>query len=384
MKTKINLIAALLLFLIAAPAKAQNNGNDTTKVLYLVTKTDGAEYYGYIISDDGRELLLETLTIGKFYINKSEIKSIQKLENKDKLKIDGGTGYKDYRNEGPFTTRYYFTNNAHAIKNKENYALLHLYGPEIHMAVKDNLSLGIMTTWIGSPIALAGKYTFFDDDKNSIAAGTIIGSSGYLQQAKGYLGLHWLTYTRGNRMSNVSLSAGYGYADLYKMGSAGNKYVFTSDPSSKYYIPDYRAHNAVAAKLFGVEYGYDEKNSIYPGLNKAIIIGISGITPVGKKASFIMDAMILNGKRKTVKYSDYPITVSYTDYNGMPQTNTFIIGKGSLRFDGRFTNIVVMPAMRFTQSYNKAFQVALAGVIHIEDGGVNTFPLPMVSWLRQF
>ena len=44
-----------------------------------------------------------------------------------------------------------------------------------------------------------------------------------------------------------------------------------------------------------------------------------------------------------------------------------------------------MPAMRFKQSYEKAFQVALAGFInHDEINGLNSAPVPMISWLRKF
>jgi hypothetical protein len=52
---------------------------------------------------------------------------------------------------------------------------------------------------------------------------------------------------------------------------------------------------------------------------------------------------------------------------------------------GNRTTLILMPAMRFNQSYNKAFQVALAGVIVANgDGDPLAFPVPMVSWLRQF
>ena len=55
----------------------QQEASDTTKKqLFLIRKTDGNELYGFIISDDGREILLETKTIGKVYINKSDIKEI--------------------------------------------------------------------------------------------------------------------------------------------------------------------------------------------------------------------------------------------------------------------------------------------------------------------
>jgi hypothetical protein len=44
--------------------------------------------------------------------------------------------------------------------------------------------------------------------------GTIVGSSGYLLNAQGFFGLHWLTASKGDRMRNISISAGYSYANL--------------------------------------------------------------------------------------------------------------------------------------------------------------------------
>ena len=284
-------------FLLLNQAFAQELETDSTskeKVYYLIKKSDGNELYGYIISDDGREILLETKTIGKVYINKSDIKEIININH---TVIEN---YGEFRETGPFTTRYYFTNNALPIKKGEDYAMINLYGPEVHFSLSDNFSLGVMATWIASPIALASKYCFNTKGKTHVAIGTILGSSGYIDQGDAMGGLHWLTISRGDRMSNISISAGYGY-------------IYNNN------------------------------------FQDAFFIGIGGITPVGKKASFIFDSMtILN-----------PSTYNAT--------------------------LIFMPSMRFNQSYEKAFQIALAGVVNIEsDGDVTSFPVPMVSWLRKF
>ena len=54
----------------------------------------------------------------------------------------------EFRASGPFTTRYYFTNNALPIKKNENYALVHIYGPEVPFSVGNKTSLGLMASWI--------------------------------------------------------------------------------------------------------------------------------------------------------------------------------------------------------------------------------------------
>ena len=115
MKTLTTCFALLVLFLSAPTIQAQTEPQDTTtKQLFLVTKTDGGQFYGYIIEDDGREILLETKNIGKLYISKGDIASIVKIADNGIANVNGD--YTDYRNEGPFTTRYYLTTNALPIK----------------------------------------------------------------------------------------------------------------------------------------------------------------------------------------------------------------------------------------------------------------------------
>lgn len=378
---------------------AQETPKDSTKSndrpLFLIKKSDGNEIYGYIISDDGREILLETKTIGKLYINKSDIKEIIAIDgNKENLE------YGEYRTTGPFTTRYFFTTNALPVKKKENYAMLHLYGPEVHFALNDNLNLGVMSSWLGSPIGLAAKYSFPSKSKTHFALGGIFASSGYLLDAQAFGGLHWATLTQGDRMSNISFSIGYAYADMGSFASnsyLGNEYCYgnydyyyygNNYECSKYQIVDYEAYSAVQSKVGRGKQFY--RNSF----NDALAIGLGGITPVGNKASFIFDAMFFINSKDVLEYSDYVVTVTYdkTDYStSWPYTittvtETYTIGKGTLKKNAA-TNytLVIMPGMRFNKSYDQAFQIALAGFILVnEDRDVFTFPAPMITWLRKF
>ena len=64
----------LLFTFILGFSKAQQNPIDTNT--YVVIKNNGTEYIGKILNDDGREILLETKTLGKIFITKSDIKSI--------------------------------------------------------------------------------------------------------------------------------------------------------------------------------------------------------------------------------------------------------------------------------------------------------------------
>ena len=362
----------------SALAQVDGNKDTTDKQLMLVTKTDGGQFYGYILSDDGREILLMTKTIGKIYISKADIASIVKVSDTESKKIESGA-YSDYRNEGPFTTRYYLTTNALPIKKKENYAMIHLYGPEVHFAVSDNLSIGVMSSWIASPIAVATKYAFNSKSDNHFALGTIVGSSGFLFNASGAGGLHFGTFTKGDRKANMSISAGYGWTIL---GSdLRRSYDYKYDVRGEYHY-DRSSTNALAQ--FN---GFSISEVLDKPFTGAGVFGISGITPVGKKASFIFDGMaVLTPNYKRSVSQTYKVDgVTYTDHNGNIVVKDYLIDEYELTPDGIKPTILIMPGMRFNQSHNKAFQIVLAGVITTNSiGKIITFPVPMVSWLRTF
>jgi hypothetical protein len=411
----------------------QQEASDTTKKqLFLIRKTDGNELYGFIISDDGREILLETKTIGKVYINKSDIKEI--INTKRSVNVDSidDESYTEFRDSGPFTTRYYFTNNALPVKKGEDYAMIHLYGPEIHFSLNDKLSFGVMSTWIASPIALASKYSLHSDGNNHVALGTILGTSGYLGIADGgvFGGLHWLTFTKGDRLKNISFSAGYGYFNdnvgLFNNSYLGPKYRYqTYDENEPYYVDSYSRTTENYSASWGIGsrttsiidpeqdleyllYG----NSIYYGdrlhqknkFQDALFLSLAGITPVGKKASFIFDALAIINQQESVLYSDHVINLSYdsTVYS-YPNNNTstpsneevfsrnqnYIIQKGDIDKRGSLNaTLILMPSMRFNRSYNQAFQISISGVINFNkdyfSSDISSFPAPMISWLRKF
>ncbi len=341
MKTIITYITLIAILFSIKPSLAQEELKENTKKLVLVKKSNGTEYMGEIISDNGREILIITKNIGKIYIKKSNIISITETNEVEKNEMETNS---EFRAVGPFTTRYYFTNNALPIKKGENYALINLFGPEVHFTVSDNLSLGVITSWVGSPITLVSKLSVFSKNNVHISIGNLIGSSGYLAQGQIFGGLHWGTFSVGDRMKNISFSAGYGYYN---------------DRSYTFNIPS----------------------------EDALFLGLGGISPVGKKASFILDAMLIANK------VDNPYYGNTTIYGELQNTTDPSVNN---------TTLIMMPGMRFYSSYTKAFQISLAGVFfkdnlqnteiwdsnsgnyRFKKGRVVSFPVPTVSWLRKF
>ena len=397
-----NITALIIFFFLAFQVCAQTSEKIEEKKenLVLIIKNSGGEYIGEIISDDGREILLITKTIGKIYINKSEISSISKVEENLKTNKNG-----EFRASGPFTTRYYFTNNALPIKKNENYALVHVYGPEVHFSVGNKTSLGVMASWIASPIGLVLKQQIFSKNKLHVSIGSILGSSGYINQGQTYGGLHWGTITIGDRTSNISFSAGLAHINwptnntdfMSNVREMGDRYSYSFyDQNHPYFIAedDYNSQMAFEDSIGIYDWnGFSNSNDRYLYRNKqlATVIGVSGIAPIGKKASFIFDSMIFIANKSKVNYTTKEKEINYERYNnatGNSQLTSFtaVYGEGVIS-PGTYRNItfILMPAMRFNQSYEKAFQVALAGFINYDEiNGLNSAPVPMISWLRKF
>lgn len=334
---------------------------DTTKTeKVIVTTLDGKERVGVILEDNGREILLLTESIGKIYIRKENISSIKPFSGEVGELFDG-----DYRTTGPFTTRYYFTTNALPIKKNEDYAMVHLYGPEVHFSLTDRFSLGIMSTWIASPFVLAAKYTIpTKNEKLNFGLGTLAGSSGYLNTFRGFGALHWGMMTYGTRMNNITFSAGYAYVQA---GFKDEKRV----PGT---------YNYTDSGFGYTNYPNIPTTTEYTPMFTSPVVSIAGVAKVGKKASFFFDSMVFfySSSKQATRTQEEIIYDPITGYGSQ-----VIISEVP---DGNSTGtvIIAMPGMRFQQKENTAFQVALAGFTRISNGTVNAFPVPTCSWFFKF
>jgi hypothetical protein len=79
-------ILLALCFIAMLKIQAQINTNNQTQAdtaVYALTDINDKEYLGNILSDDGRELLMMTQTMGKIYFKKTDIKKITLLSKKE-------------------------------------------------------------------------------------------------------------------------------------------------------------------------------------------------------------------------------------------------------------------------------------------------------------
>lgn len=355
-----NIVVIVIMCLMTFSFLAQTNSKDS---IYVVKKANGVELIGKLISDDGREVLLLTDKMGKVYISKSDIISMKLIEEGDV--VNG-----EYIEEGPFTTRYSFTTNAFPVKQGENYAMINLYGPEIHFAVTDRLNLGVMTTWYGSPFALAGKYTFATSKKNiNFSIGGLAGSSGFLNSFKGYGALGFGIGTFGTRKLNASIGLGYSHFSSFGGKELEKSGTYTRDTST-----------------FIFNYDYEKVKS---GTTGGLAISAGGFAKIGKKIGFVMDFLYLNMTNKTIENNFVDSETYIYDQFGNAYSESVDVTKNENQ--SYATHIIVaMPGIRIQGKENSAFQFNLSGVSlrfskpYAFFNGNLTFPLPSFSWFYKF
>ena len=207
MKIKQILLATFLVLIsLIATDKAQaqakvSNTSDTNKV-YVIIKNDGTEFIGRIISSDMHEVIMESQKLGAIAIPKHEIKTMKPLQTGD-LGVTGS-----FIPNEPFATRYFITTNGLPITKGESYITYNWFGPDIQYGLADNLGVGVITSWIGSPIIFTSKYSFEIDKNVNAAVGLLAGTGGWTSSFG--LAIPYGALTLGNRKSNITASLGYG------------------------------------------------------------------------------------------------------------------------------------------------------------------------------
>jgi hypothetical protein len=171
---------------------------DSTQT-YVITKNDGAQYIGRIISQNAREVVIETEKLGKIVIPKHEIKSIEKYD--PSMSSIGGTKR--------FGTRYFITTNGLPVKKGESYVQWNLFGPDFQFALGDQFGAGIMTTWLGVPVIGTAKYNINLGKKLNLGIGTMLGTFSWANPSGGFV-LPFGAVTYGDYDQNINFSAGYG------------------------------------------------------------------------------------------------------------------------------------------------------------------------------
>ncbi len=386
MKLK-TLTALLCLMLIATASRAQVV--DPNQRLTITLK-DGTVYHGALIFDDGREMKFNTNELGLLILKKQELKRME-LSMEKKTDPEPDYTFLPKWKEGPFSTRYAITTNAFPIKKGENYGMLNFHGPEIHFAVTDRLNVGYMTTWAASPMAVSLKYSF-DTKKEKVhfGVGSLLLSSGFFQQFKGYGTLTFGNVTLGDRKSNITFSAGYLYwqsgAKVIKPGystqivntqqySGYSDFTYLRNPDGPLSIPG--GLNMNVLNPGDTRNGYATHGPIF---------GLSGTYPLGEKASLIIESMFgeLSCKREQIDRTTTSVPSGLDQWGNQLYDNTIDFKVSEKKFNATF--IYLAPAVRFQSTANFAWQITVAStsVVKSDSSAPFTMPIPMCTLFKKF
>ena len=171
--------------------------------MYRIVKNDGGELIGKILQKDAREILVRTIDNREIYIPQHVIKELIPLKPGD-FNARGS-----YVGEDPFSTRYFLTTNGLPVGKGNHYMQWSWLGPDIQFGLKNNIGVGLITTWVGIPLIATVKKSYSISDKSQFAIGALIGTGSWAAPKWGGA-LPYVTLSFGDRQRNVAFSAGYG------------------------------------------------------------------------------------------------------------------------------------------------------------------------------
>lgn len=331
MKTFLKILIVSLFFFLAAAASSLAQAPADSSKLYVVVKHDGIEFIGRIISQDAREVLMETPAIGQVIIPKYEIKEIREVQPNE----FSATG--QYIPNEVFSTRYFITTNGLPIEKGESYIQWNLYGPDVQFGVAKNFGVGIMTTWVACPIIASAKYSIKLSNKTSLGLGTLLGTGSWTAPEFG-LALPFAALTFGDRKANITFSAGYG-AVTYKRYEYD---VLTGQGAS-------RKHS-----------------------ESRMLMSTAFMFKVGPKVSFVFDTFIVP-KGRSYYTTEYVPT--YNPTTGIYESTPRTVKKDRNGF------ALIVPGIRWQMDHKRAFQFGFSGIK--ASGEWLPMPVPMVQWFRK-
>lgn len=309
------------LFIICCSASwshAQTQPIPPADSMYRVVKTDGSVLIGKLLQTDAREILLRTEDGREIYIPQFVIKRLESLAGESR-NLNG-----EYVGDDRFSTRYFITTNGLPIKKGEHYVQWNLFGPDLQFALADDIGVGIMTSWIGTPLIGSIKKSWKLNEETQFAIGGLVGTGSWISPDWGGA-LPFATVSFGNRQRNIAFSAGYGA--IWQDGTTVGR----------------------------------------------TLVSVAGMLKVSPRFSLVFDSFIMPSAPSEL------ITNTYEEYVFNPATGMGAYQTRTASYlQTRPGFALLIPGLRWHQGEGKAIQFGFSGVI-TESG---SFPIPMVQWYR--
>ena len=211
MKTQ-SLLLFLLVMIMALPEKKSYSQDKADSLkLWVIDTRDGNSFLGSIESEDSSKIILLTEIYGMVEIPISQIKNKKELISTDL--VEG-----EYWFENPLHTRYFFMTNGYGLEKGEGYYQnTWILFNQFNYGITNFLSLGAglvpLFLFAGSPtpVFITPKLTVpIVKDKVNLGAGMILG---YMLGEDFGFGIGYGAFSIGNRDNNLTLGAGWAYAD---------------------------------------------------------------------------------------------------------------------------------------------------------------------------
>lgn len=198
----------LLFLLVMLPVHSQETPDSTT--VWIMETTDGNEFTGTIIQKDSTGVILLTSIYGELHVAHGNIKKLIRVKS-DRL-VEG-----EYWFGNPHATRYFFGPNVYGLRKGEGYyqntwILLN----QLNYGITDHLQIGggvlPLFLFAGSPtpVLLTPKLSFpVVRDKFNLGAGLLFA---HVLGDGSSFGIAYGASTFGNRESNLTLGAGWGFS----------------------------------------------------------------------------------------------------------------------------------------------------------------------------
>jgi len=199
----------LMLFVLTlAPVYSQQAGDSAS--LWVVETRDGNEFTGTILFEDSTRLILKTTNYGALPILAGQIKKRKKIGSE--FLVEG-----EYWFGNPHATRYFFGPTVHGLQKGEGYyqntwILLN----QVNFGITNYLSLGggIMPLFLiaggPTPVWLTPKLSVpVAREKVHLGAGMLFA---HVLGDGSSFGIAYGASTFGNRESNLTLGAGWGFS----------------------------------------------------------------------------------------------------------------------------------------------------------------------------
>jgi len=205
-------ITAILLLLFVLPhTNSYSQELADSASLWLIDTEDGNSFIGSILEEDSSQIILLTDTYGTVHIPLAQVKLKKPLKKSSLIEGEHWFG-------NPHATRYFFMTNGYGLRKGEAYYQnTWILFNQVNYGITNNFSMGgglvplFLFAGAPTPVFITPKFAFpIVRDKLNMSAGAFLG---HLLGEGVSFGLGYGALTVGSRDQNLTLGAGWAFAD---------------------------------------------------------------------------------------------------------------------------------------------------------------------------